>query len=298
MPIHLPPISRRSFIAGAAAFVTFGPTASAEDSLEDRWILLADSHIPGDPSTKRGDVAMADNFKRVVAGFLKKSPKAAGVILHGDTAYLKGEKKDYDTLGSLLQPISDAGLPMHLLLGNHDDRRHFYESFGLRIPMGDAFGEHHVAMLQGKRANFFLLDTLEVVNGVPGLLGKGQLQWLADSLDKRPDKPAIVCMHHNPEFAKVKEISGLKDTDALIAVLAPRKQVKALVYGHTHHWSHVEKEGIHCVNLPPTAYVFQKNDPNGWVELTLGDSGGRFKLHALDTAHKANGQVLDLKWRA
>ena len=298
MPIYVPPFSRRSFLAGAIAALGLGRSSFGQDSNEDRWILLADSHIPSDRNTKRADVAMADNFERVVADFLKSAPKSQGAILHGDAAYLTGEKKDYGLLGSLLQPISAAGLPIHLLLGNHDHRMHFFESFGLKVPMNEAFGEHHVSVLEGRRANFFLLDTLEVVNGTPGLLGEGQLKWLASALDLRKEKPAIVCMHHNPEFAKVKKINGLKDTDALWQVLSPRKQVKALVYGHTHHWAHTEKEGVHCVNLLPTAYVFQERDPNGWVELTLSDAGGRFKLHALDAAHKANGQVLDLKWRS
>jgi len=236
---------------------------------------------------------------------LPKAGKAAGVIHHGDAAFLRGEKGDYGTLGSLLDPIRAAGLPIHILLGNHDERMHFYESFGLRIPMGEQYGNHHVAVVEGKQANFYLLDSLESTNGTPGVLGEGQLRWLAKTLDmfaaavdSRTVKPAIVCLHHNPEFAQVKKISGLKDTEALMEVLRPRKQVKALVYGHTHHWAHTEKDSIHCVNLPPTAYVFQERDPNGWVELSLTESVGRFTLHALEAGHKANGQTFDCKWRA
>jgi 3',5'-cyclic-AMP phosphodiesterase len=272
-------------------------TSSGQDASEDRWILVSDSHIAADPNAKRSDVTMADNFKRVAADLVKEASRYAGVIHHGDLAYSTGEKRDYDTFGTLLQPISMAGLPVHLLLGNHDHRDHFLEGFGLRKPEEGSTGGRHAAIVEGSKANFFLLDTLEFVNGTPGLLGDQQLKWLSSALDGRKNKPAIVCMHHNPEFAKVKKISGLKDTDALWRILAPRTQVKALVYGHTHHWSHTEKDGVHCVNLPPTAYVFQERDPNGWVELTMSESGGRFKLHALDPKHKANGQVLDLKWR-
>jgi Icc protein len=296
MPIHLPPISRRSFLAGAAALLAARPSL-ADDSAEDRWILVSDSHIPSDPKMKRADVAMADNFQRVTADFLKAAPKSAGVILHGDAAYLKGEKKDYDLLGSLLKPISEAKLPIHILLGNHDDRMKFLEAFGLKVPMDEPFGDHHVAVVPARHANFFLLDTLEIVNGTPGILGEKQLAWLASTLDAKKDKPAVVCMHHNPEFAQVKKISGLKDTDALWSILKSRPNVKALFYGHTHHWAHLVKDGIHCVNLPPTAYVFQERDPNGWVEMTLAADSARLKLHALDPNHKAHGQTIDLQWR-
>jgi 3',5'-cyclic-AMP phosphodiesterase len=297
MPIHLPPISRRSFLGAAAATLATPAVASVDRQSEDRWILLADSHIPGDPKTKRADVAMADNFQRVVADFLKPPTKSLGVILHGDAAYLKGEARDYATLASSLKPITLAGLPIHITLGNHDDRKNFLDGFRDRIPETRPLLTHHVGVVAGEHANQFLLDTLETVNGTPGLLGESQLAWLARSLDSRKDKPAIVCMHHNPEFAKVKKISGLKDTDALWKVLASRPHVKSLIYGHTHHWAHIEKDGVHCINLPPTAYVFQERDPNGWVELTVHQTGGRFKLHSLDPTHKANGQMLDLKWR-
>jgi predicted phosphodiesterase len=297
MPIHLPPISRRSFLAAAAATLAAPARAGDERGTEDRWIFLADSHIPSDPKTKRADVAMADNFQRVVADFLKTAAKSKGVIHHGDAAYLKGLAGDYATLATLVKPIAFAGLPIHITLGNHDDRKNFLDAFRDRIPETRPLSTHHVGIVAGEQANLFLLDTLEIVNGTPGILGDAQLAWLAKALDSRKEKPAIVCMHHNPEFAKVKQISGLKDTEALWKVLKTRPHVKGLVYGHTHHWAHIEKDGIHCINLPPTAYVFQERDPNGWVEATLHQAGGRFKLHALDPTHKANGQTLDLKWR-
>ena len=113
---------------------------------------------------------MAENFKRVVAEFIKEAAKSAGVIHHGDLAFSKGEKQDYDTFGSLLQPISMAGLPIHLLLGNHDDRDHFLEEFGTTKPEATTTGGRHAAVVEGPKANFDLLDTLEVVNGTPGLL--------------------------------------------------------------------------------------------------------------------------------
>jgi 3',5'-cyclic-AMP phosphodiesterase len=297
MPIHLPPASRRTFLGWAAA-TWFGGSCLVDEPGGDRWIFLADTHIPSDPKTKRGDVAMADNFQRVRADFLQRARQSSGVVLHGDAAYLKGLREDYALLAALLKPITDAGLAVHVTLGNHDNRDLFLERFPVKSPTQRPLLSHHVAVLEGRYANLFLLDTLEIVDGTPGLLGTAQLQWLAAALDARQEKPALVCMHHNPEFAKTAKTNGLKDTDALWKVLASRRQVKALTFGHTHHWSHREVDGIHCVNLPPTAYVFQNGDPNGWVELTLSTTGGRFKLHALDADHKANGRTLDLKWRA
>ena len=45
-------------------------------------------------------------------------------------------------------------------------------------------------------------------------------------------------VHHNPGF--LGKVGGLRDTEALFKVLRPRKQVKAVIYGHTHDW-HVRR---------------------------------------------------------
>jgi hypothetical protein len=77
----------------------------------------------------------------------------------------------------------------------------------------------------------------------------------------------------------------------------PRKQVKAHVFGHTHNWTHFTRDGLHSVNLPPTAWVFKEGRPQGWTDLRLTESGATFELRCLDTTHPEHGQKLDLKWR-
>lgn len=91
---------------------------------------------------------------------------------------------------------------------------------------------------------------------------------------------------------------GLKDTLALLEVIRPRKQVKAYIFGHTHHWN-VEQDssGIHLINLPPVGYVFREVEPSGWVHAQLEKSAMRLEFHSIDPKHKANGQVLELAWR-
>ena len=87
------------------------------------------------------------------------------------------------------------------------------------------------------------------------------------------------------------------DTDELFAILAPRRQVKAYFFGHTHFWGLSRHEGIHLVNLPPTAYLFIGGWPNGWVDLHLAATGATVELHALNLKNPANGQRAELQWR-
>jgi len=131
----------------------------------------------------------------------------------------------------------------------------------------------------------------------PGLLGDAQRAWLAKTLDANADKPAILFAHHNPQ--KGDAPSGLKDTDKLFEIIEPRKQVKAYIFGHTHDWNARKTDsGIHLINLPPVAYIFEKGKPNGWVQATVQPESLRLELRCLDRTHKDHGQVLDLKWRA
>ena len=122
---------------------------------------------------------------------------------------------------------------------------------------------------------------------------QAQLDWLARALDARASKPAIVLAHHYLFLP-----GGLEDSDALLDVLAPRRQVKAYVFGHSHAWKHSTWQGIHLLNLPAVSWVFDNSQPHGWVNMTLTATGAAVMLHALDKKHPKNGERLELKWRS
>jgi Icc protein len=298
----MPPLSRRRFLAtslAASAGLMLGRPLLGVDKPVDKnnWILFSDTHVVADQSfVHKSGTNMARNLARAVEESLALPDRAAGVLVCGDCAYLKGEQGDYAAFTDLLNPIRKAGMPVHVTLGNHDDRDNLWSTMAETKGAKHALADRHVALLKSAHANWYVLDSMEKVNVTPGILGEAQLEWLAKTLDANKGKPAIVMVHHDLQKGEVK--TGLKDTDKLVAIMEPRKQVKALVYGHTHHWNiKQEAGGIHFINLPPVAYTFNNTDPNGWVLATLQSGGMKLKLHAFDTAHKANGQVVDLKWR-
>lgn len=297
MPLHLPPLTRRRFLATSLALgagLCTWRDALGQDADADRWILLADTHIAANRAQVNRGVTMADNLQRVVAALAQLTPRPAGVFLDGDAAFNKGEPGDYTLLGELLQPLRES-IPIHVALGNHDDRDHFRA--GLARDARPPLASRQVAVIESPRANWVVLDSLDKVNATPGVLGKEQLGWLARALDERTSKPALVVVHHDPQWTPMAKRSGLVDTEALFEVLVPRKQVKAVIYGHTHRWRRSERDGIHLLNLPPVAYLFQAGDPNGWVDVRLRDGGAALTLHALDASHRQNGEVVELAWR-
>ena len=265
---------------------------------EHSWALLSDTHLAADQQQVSHGVNMTANFQAATTGVcaLKRLPAAA--LVCGDLAFTLGEPGDYTVVEQLLRPLRTAGLPLHLTLGNHDDRDHFWAALTDAKTAARPLADHQAGLVRSPRANWFILDSLEKTNSTPGLIGEEQRSWLARALDENQDKPALIFAHHNLSLTGDPK-SAMKDSDQLLQIIRPRKQVKAYIFGHTHDWGTWEDvSGIHLVNLPPTAYVFTPGRPSGWVQASLERRGIRLELHCLDPRHPQAGQVVDLKWRA
>ncbi len=303
MPIHLAPISRRSFLAGSGAAIAslnlprFGWSAEATET--DRFALLSDTHIPDRPEVGARDVNMTDNFRQVIREICALESKPLGIIVNGDCAYLKGLAGDYANFASCVAPFAEAELNLHLTMGNHDNRAELYSALASQRPAHPPVESKHVSVIESAHVNLFLLDSLREVNVVTGELGQAQRAWLARMLDERSDKPAVVVAHHNPQFeppAEGARWSGLQDSAELFELLKARKHVKAYVFGHTHNWSISKHDGLHLINLPPVAYVFAAGKPNGWVHAHFSSQGVALELRAIDPQHQQHGQRIELAW--
>ena len=301
MPIHLQPISRRQFLvrslaSGAALALSPSLLAAAKRTDPNSWALLSDTHLAADRSLVARDINMTDHFTKVSGELLALPKSPAGVFITGDCAYSSGQTADYRHVADLLKPIREGQMPVHLALGNHDNRERFWEALPEEKASQQPLADRQVAVLRTPLANWFVLDSLEETLSTPGLLGRKQLDWLASALDANQDKPALVLVHHNPGLTGNL---GLKDTAAFFEVIRPRKQVKAYIFGHTHAWNvWKDQSGIHLINLPPVSYVFQPGEPAGWVHALIEKKGMRLELRCVDPAHKAQGQVRELPWRA
>ncbi len=303
MPITLPQLSRREFLkraalAGAAATLAPSSHAGLFGKSRDRhtFAFFSDTHVAANAALLNSGINMADNLAACGRELAAWPVKPAAVIVNGDLAFKNGQPEDYATFGRLIDPVRTLA-PVHLSLGNHDERENFWKAFPHDAAKLKSVPSRQAAVFASDRANWFLLDSLDVTLQTPGELGAAQLEWLALELAARPHKPAVIVAHHN--LNTVGGISGLKDSAPLEELFAQHRQVKAFVFGHTHNW-HVETHatGVHLINLPPTGYVFTKGRPNGWVRATLARDGVEFELRSLDPKHAEHAQVKPLKWRA
>lgn len=300
MPIHLSPLSRRRFAAGLGSLILQPVLSRAAAAATDESLIaiLNDTHIgQKQPADSQNPSHLRETVKWLVA--LEKCP--ALVVINGDLAQLDGQPGDYAAFVELIRPLREAGLPVHLTLGNHDDREVFFEGVRKTDPATPLDESKYVGVVETKFANLFLLDSLKLVNKAPGELGAAQIEWLTKQLDARPKKPAIIIAHHNPRLGgdPLHFPGGLEDSEALWQMLAPRKHVKAYVHGHIHHWSRAAHQDIHIVNTPAVSYVANpKTSTTGWTMARLGEHGVELTLHTHIADHEWNGLVTKLEWRA
>lgn len=302
MPVTLPPLSRRAFLKRAAlagAAVAMAPHGYAGWFGQARdphtFAFLSDTHIAADSKSNHGGVNMADNLAACARELAAWPVKPAAILVNGDLAFNHGAMEDYATFGSLIHPLR-ALAPIHLSLGNHDQRENFWQAFPHDAAHLPTVPQKQAACFSSARANWFLLDSLDVTTQTPGLVGPAQLDWLRRALETRKHKPALVVCHHPLDPTG---LLGLKDSPALEELLIRHRQVKAFIFGHTHNWNIARHpSGVHLINLPQTAYAFLPGRPSGWVRATLARDGMELELRCLDPHHPEHAQVTALNWRA
>ena len=311
MPVILPPILRRQFIKGSltfagsaintpAAFTKSGSQSAGLD--QNRVALLADTHISADPSlsypgtkwpgspvkeSEHERVNMAQSLADVAKSVTALSPLPAHLIINGDCAMSRGTQAEYKELLKLLEPIRTAGITVHVTIGNHDNRENLWKllPFLKKEQMGIQAG-----LIELPHANLLLLDS-----GRKGILGEKQLNWLAQELDKRTEKPALIFGHFNPYPNRgVRPIKGMSDGSALLKLLAKRKHVRAYFYGHTHEWQQDRRGHLHLINQPAVSYYFGKGHAHGWVDMQLTPKSADLKLHCISLKHPQHGESREI----
>jgi len=256
-----------------------------------RWALLADTHVSRDPNDQQRGFRINDNCQTVVEQIVEASPEGAVII--GDLARAEGRVDDYRVLQQLIEPMISR-MPVALVLGNHDHRDNFFKLFPERIGKPVAVKGKHTFIVEWNDLRFLMLDSLFVVNATAGLLGKTQRQWLERFLDQSDRRPTFLFVHHTLS----DEDGALLDTDRFSQIVVPRKQVKAVFYGHTHNYKYDRiKGGLHLINVPAVAYSFRDSEPLGWVDARLTAEGGEFTLRSFASNTSLDGRTTTLDWR-
>lgn len=287
------PLSRRRFLAAsmAAAGSVYAGRGWADDGSPEvaRLALLSDTHIPANtPDGYRGFVP-ADNLNLVVPQVVAAGPMAA--VINGDAARLTGEHDDYVVLKELLQPMADVA-PVHIGLGNHDNRDNFFQVFAEAGGRAELVADKHVSAFELFGTRFVVLDSLLYVNQVAGLLGQQQREWLGRFLNEPDDRPVVFFVHHTLGDGD----GDLLDFDRVFRLMQPHRKVKAIFYGHSHQYRIEQREHIYLINQPAVGYNFSDNEPVGWLDAAFTPEGVELTLHAVGGNVANNGAVESVAW--
>ena len=293
--------SRRRFfhLAGLAALAfPLRGWAALDTSGGDEVVILNDIHLTGVPEDKISANARDDDdhLRAAVQQILALPKKPAAVIINGDLALSVGTAADYAVVRELIAPLRDAGIPVHLTLGNHDVRDIFTQAFP-EMKSASALKEpRHNGLIDLPSTRLILLDTLDQTPGPAGKLGAEQIAWVLAKIDEVPARQVILVGHHNPQVGGDTSHynGGLTDTADFWPEITKRPQVKAYIHGHTHEWTHALESRIHIISTIACAYVFNPNtNAVGWTSARFNAHGFELKLHTLETAHAWSGET---KW--
>ncbi len=186
---------------------------------------LSDPHITSGPLAGRPAAGLQLALARV-AGL---DPRPDCVVITGDLTD-HGRPEEYEALQEI---IGEVPVPVHLALGNHDDREAMLDAFA-GGPLLHSSMEAHYAV-EYPEATVVVLDS-HVPGSPGGRLGEAQLDWLAGVLKRRPDTPAVLGLHHPPVRVGIELLDGMRlvDGEALLEVVGANPNVVRVMAGHVH----------------------------------------------------------------
>lgn len=218
-----------------------------------KFVVLSDLHL-GPSGVPVNGLDTGARLAEAVSVITRDHADAAFVLVAGDLAD-RGEAEAYLNLRDLLSPLP---MPVHITLGNHDDRATFLSVFG--ADRDDPLGRVSEVIDAGGH-RIVLLDTTE-----PGLVGgrlcQGRLDWLQARLDEARDRPVIIVQHHhaNPLSLPVDEII-LENAEDYLAVLQRHPEVRQVIAGHVHLPSAAVWRGIPMTTLAGSHYSVTPHVP-------------------------------------
>jgi Icc protein len=167
------------------------------------------------------------NFTRALEHIEENHADAEAVVITGDLSDW-GDKPDYERLRS---HIENFCVPIHLVIGNHDDRPNFLAVFpGTADKNG--FVQKSFPILDG---HGIIIDTWGPASHA-GHFCSQRANWLDRQLSEFDD-PVYLFMHHNPVPTHLKPADQimLLDVRHLEGAIVPhREKIRHIFFGHCH----------------------------------------------------------------
>ncbi|HVW91387.1 MAG TPA: metallophosphoesterase, partial [Devosia sp.] len=199
------------------------------------FVHLTDLHVGAPGVEDPGLYSDTSSTLRAILAEVKKlQPKPKFIMASGDLTN-RGDVASYHQLKQIFDE-AELGIPVLFGLGNHDTRAGFYEGMlGRTDDLGAPY--FHDAAIGGIHA--IMLDS-STPRRVGGTIEPEQFAWLAEALDRHPELPKVIAVHHAPALDDHNpdmewESLSFADTAKLKDMLAGRQNVIGMFCGHIHY---------------------------------------------------------------
>ena len=236
-----------------------------------KFVVMSDLHV-----MPKGELSMTldtgARLEQAVDAVIERHADADFCILAGDLADL-GQPKAYENLKAI---IARLPIPVHITLGNHDNRAAFLDIFG--ADFADAVTGKVDKVIDIKGYRIIVLDSSEP-GRVDGVLEQGQIDWLVARLAEVPDRPVIVVLHHNANALHIRSDDiRLLEPDAFIAALKTHKDIRQVIAGHVHITSTATWHGLPFTTLAGGHYSVSFNVDQPTAPIRRIDGPGQMAI--------------------
>lgn len=167
--------------------------------------------------------------ERVVEAVRSLPNPVDAVVVTGDLTD-DGSEENYRRARQLLERFA---APVHVLPGNHDDRRNLRRAFDL-----PGTGEEPINYSVTVGALRLVVFDSIVPGQDPGKYSQEQLRWLDQELGRHSDSPTLLALHHPPLVTGIPGWDAINltptDREAMADVVALHPQLLAIAGGHLH----------------------------------------------------------------
>jgi Icc protein len=190
-------------------------------------IQISDIHL-GKPGELVWGLDPINRFRACLEDVQAYHGDASFVAITGDLAE-RGEVAAYEALRALL---ADFPLPIHLMIGNHDNREHFQRVFSEAPRDSNGFVQYRVRA--GNR-QFLFLDTFASPDTSAGAYCDARCGWLRQELLAAQNSDIYVFMHHPPFDVEhpLMDAIKLREPEGFSAAIEGFP-VRHLFFGHAH----------------------------------------------------------------
>jgi len=227
---------------------------------------ISDLHITAGGRLSYRVVDTAGMVRACVGHVLSLKQRPNAIAITGDLTD-GGRPEEYLVLRELIAPFE---MPVYLIPGNHDERNAMRAKFPDHAYLRQSRDVVQYA-IEAHPLRIVAIDTV-IPGESGGALGEESIAWLDRTLARAPDRPTVVLMHHPPFTTHIGHMDayGLRNPEALAAVIRRHPQVERILCGHVHRPIEVRFAGTIAATAP---------SPVHQVALDLGvDAPSRFVM--------------------